>query len=256
MRDIIRNIISGSSSAHAYIIEGRDSSARDAFIRDLSMGLECEAPDADARPCGTCPACRQVAAGSSMDVIRMQMSGKSGYKTEDVNAFTERLNMGAYGRFLIGIIEDSDVLSETLQNKLLKTLEEPLDDVLLLLGSSNSDHLLATVRSRCSIMRLHDEESGTTDSGRADVINAAAVRLGEGGAFHEFREALEKCVKSRDDAMDLIDAAEDMFRESMSAGDRTALMADRIELCERARADLEQGMDRSRALKRLFLELK
>jgi hypothetical protein len=46
-----------------------------------------------------------------------------------------------------------------------------------------------------------------------------------------------------------------MSRESMITGDDPALMADRLELCEKARADMEQGMDRSRALKRLYLEL-
>ena len=252
---IIENITSGASSAHAYIVEGRAGAAREAFIKDLAMGLECLDPDVSARPCGRCDACRQVAAGSSMDIVRMQMSGKTGYKTEDANAFAERLDMGAYGRFLIGIIEDTDSLSETVQNKLLKTLEEPRENVILLLGSSNPDHLLSTVRSRCSTVRMQDGGETDKESAKAEALRDTARMLYGGRAFHEFRDALDKSVKTRADALLLTKLAEDISRERMIAGDDPALMASRLELCEKARADMEQGMDRSRALKRLYLEL-
>lgn len=255
VKDIIGNITGGASSAHAYIVEGRAGAARDAFIKDLAMGLECVDPDVGARPCGRCAACRQVAAGSSMDIVRMQMSGKTGYRTEDANAFSERLDMGAYGRFLIGVIDDADSLSETVQNKLLKTLEEPRSNVILLLGASNPDHLLSTVRSRCSAVRVPDSSVEEDESAKAEALRETARMLYGGKAFHEFRDALEKSVKTRADALLLTELAEDISRERMIAGDDPAIMAERLELCEKARADMEQGMDRSRALKRLYLEL-
>ena len=254
---IIKSIAGGASSAHAYIVEGSAGSGREEFIKKLSMGLECRCADISSRPCGSCDACRQVAAGSSMDIVRMQMSGRTGYRTEDANAFSSRLDMGAYGRYLIGIIDDADSLSETVQNKLLKTLEEPRPDVILLLGTSNPDHLLGTVRSRCSTIRLqtgNDDTDGAANE-KTDALKAAASMLSGDGAFCEFREAVEKCVKTRSDALMLIDHAEEGFRERMMSGDMPAAMADRLELCEKARADIERDMDRNKALKRLRLEL-
>lgn len=255
--EIIENIAGGTSSAHAYIIEGRAGGSRDDFIKSLSMGLECTAPDAASRPCGSCAACRQVAAGSSMDIVRMRKSGKTSYKTEDANAFMSRLDMGAYGRFLIGIIDDADSLSEPVQNKLLKTLEEPHDGTVLLLGTSNRDHLLSTVRSRCSVIRLGGDadREGEADAAALRDISAAASMPGSGAEFHEFRDAVDKCVKTREDALTLIDMTEDRFRERMLAGDSPAAMAEMIGLCETARADIGRDMDKSKALKRLFLEL-
>ena len=254
---IIESIAGGASSAHAYIVEGKAGSGRDDFIKDLSMGLECRCADLSSRPCGCCDACRQVAAGSSMDIVRMHMSGKTGYKTEDANAFCSRLDMGAYGRYLIGIIDDADSLSEIVQNKLLKTLEEPRPDVILLLGTSNPDHLLSTVRSRCSTIRLQPEQDvpDEAESGKTDALKAAAAMIGGEGAFCEFRDSIEKCVKTRSDALMLIDLAEEGFRARMRSGDMPAAMADRLELCERARSDIERDMDRNKALKRLRLEL-
>ena len=252
---IIENITRGASSAHAYIVEGRNRDSRTAFIDSLAMGLECLDPDVSARPCGRCPACRQVAAGSSLDIVRMQMSGKTAYKTEDANLFAERLDMGAYGRFLIGIIDDADRLSETVQNKLLKTLEEPREGVLLFLGSSNPDHLLDTVRSRCSIIRtagyLEDEER----EGVQESFEKAAGMLSGGCMFYEFRDVLEKSVKTREDALALVGAAEDLIRGCMLAGEDPAAMAMKLECCEKARADIERDMDKNKALKRLCLEL-
>lgn len=254
---IIKSIAGGASSAHAYIVEGKAGSGREDFIKRLSMGLECSCADISSRPCGSCDACRQVAAGSSMDIVRMQMSGKTAYRTEDATAFSSRLDMGAYGRYLIGIIDDADSLSETVQNKLLKTLEEPRPDVILLLGTSNPDHLLSTVRSRCSTIRPDPEDAvqDKDEDEKAEALKDAAELLGGEGAFCEFRDAVEKCVKTRSDALMLIDYAEEGFRERMMSGDMPSAMADRLEICEKARADIERDMDRNKALKRLRLEL-
>lgn len=251
---IIKSITGGSSSAHAYLIEGRDAGGREAFMRRLSMGLECLDNDVSARPCGRCAACRQVAAGSSLDMVRMQMSGKTGYKTSDVNDFCERLGMGAYGRYLVGIVDDADSLSETAQNKLLKTLEEPGDDVIILMGTANPDHLLSTVRSRCSSVRLQDDEA--SESEKSENLKALSGLLLSGSEFHSVRESIEKNVKSAADARELIEICEDALRDLMINGDEPLKYAGMIEKCERAAADMETGMDRARALKRLSLELK
>lgn len=252
---IIENITQGMSSAHAYIVEGRSASARNSFMTTLAMGLECTDPKLSSRPCRCCPACRQVAAGSSLDIVRMQMSGKTGYKTEDANAFAERLDMGAYGRFLIGIISEADRLSETVQNKLLKTLEEPREGVLIFLGASNPDHLLDTVRSRCSSIRMEGFDDAEEEEAGAEAVRKAAEMLASRCVFHEFREALDKSVKSRSDALTLVDEAEDIIRGRMLSGDDAAAMAAKLETCEKARADIERDMDRNKALKRLCLEL-
>ena len=158
LKNLIENISEGESSAHAYIIEGRSGSSRNDFLMTLISGLECLNENMQSRPCGRCDACVQVAARTNPDVVYMQKSGKTGYRSEDAIAFTERLSMRPYGRYLIGVVDEAETLSETVQNKLLKTLEEPLKDVLLFLLTSRGDELLSTVKSRCSLIRINEYE--------------------------------------------------------------------------------------------------
>lgn len=257
--DLIRNINSGASAAHAYVIEDEREDVREEFIKTLTQGLECTAKDPGERPCGSCDACRQVAAGTSLDIVRMQKSGKDYYYSQDVVVFTERLDMRAYGNYLIGIIEDAGSLSEIGQNKLLKTLEEPRDSVLLLLGVANSEMLLGTVRSRVSIIRPsafegyeHSDENHTDEAAQ----NTASTMLDSNAAFHEMRTAIDKSVKTKADALKVIDALEDRISGEMRNGGRPDKSAAMLEICERARMDIERDMRIDRALKRLCLEIK
>lgn len=240
MRDraeLIANIKSGRSSAHAFILEGGPKPARDGFIDELLSGLQVH----------------------GLDIVRMQMSGKNGYRTADAEAFSERLEMGAYGEYLVGLIDDADSLSEIIQNKLLKTLEEPRPNVLIILGASNRDSLLGTVRSRCGVIRLTDyidiqeDEYGPDSEGLRKAVTAMTD---SDAAFYEFRDAAEKSVKSRQDALALLDLLEDCLREQMMNGKDPALFAGRIEAAERTRMDIEKDMDKNKALKRLFLEIR
>ena len=230
---IIKSIAGGSNSAHAYIVEGRSGSGRDDFIKKLSMGLECRCVDISSRPCGVCDACRQVAAGSSMDIVRMQMSGKTAYKTEDANAFSSRLDMGAYGRYLIGIIDDADSLSETVQNKLLKTLEEPPPDTCIILVTDHTESLLTTVISRCRILRIKAwndeyilsvlEDRGIPRERAREAVAASngsvgkALELSSDESYWKLRDEVLKCffdATSRSDVLKISNQWKDRKQEA------------------------------------------
>ena len=277
MQELILNINEGAGAAHAYACEGRQGDARSAFMTDFAAGLLCTHDDIRRRPCRRCPACLQAAAGTSMDIVHMNKStgssgtGRETYRVDDAGAFIERLGMGSYGRYLIGIIDDGDSLSETIQNKLLKTLEEPAPNTIILIGVTNSDNLLGTVRSRTSSLRLPDyaEYTGAADGTEEENADSAlpagsealiAMYADRSAAFYEVRSALDKNIKSRENALALLDAVEDVFRDRMT-GARGDIAADpqacayAIEQIGRARMDVRREMQYGRALRRLYLEL-
>ena len=280
LNELVGNISDGARAAHAFAVEGRAGEARSSFIRDLAAGLLCTSPAAEVRPCRRCPSCLQAAAGTSRDIVHMTRStgssktGRETYKVEDAAAFIERLSMGSYGRYLIGIIDEADTLSETIQNKLLKTLEEPSPDTLIILGVSNRDNLLSTVQSRLSFVRISDYEgynsaetgTGQTAAEEDEKLAAAAASItamyaDRSAAFHEVRSALEKNIKTKEDALVLLEVLEDEFRNRMIAAGRREISADpaacayAIEQINTARMDIRREMQHTRALKRLFLDL-
>ncbi len=245
-----------TSSAHAFIVEGRTGETRDRFIRDFVKGLNCECAEVEARPCNSCASCRQIDAGTNMDIIHMDKSGKTAYKVEDAAAMMERLGMGSYGRHIIGVIDEADLLSESIQNKLLKTLEEPEEGAVIVLATTNRDNLLRTVRSRCNVVRIADYDgySETNDAIDSDEeIRDLADKLIGKEQFFTARAAIDKKIKSQEDAITLLGIMEDACRDKMV--NNGSSWAGKVELIETARMDIYRGMQYGKALKRLFLEL-
>jgi len=235
LESLVQNISEGRDGSHAFIIEGRATETRESFARDLIKGLGC----------------------SEIDIVNMGMSGKTGYSVrDDLPPFIERLSMRPYGRYLVGVIQSAELLSETAQNKLLKTLEEPSEGVLILLATSRSEELLRTVRSRCSLVRVQEFEGyrDEEDEKHSEELMAGVMMLLTGSsAFYEFREFLDKNIKTKEDALEFIASAEDRLRRPMAEGKGMQLCADRIETAEKTAMDIIKGMDKNRALKRMYL---
>ena len=136
LSELVQNISEGRSGAHAFIIEGKAGETRDAFITDLLKELGC----------------------TEIDSVFMNMSGKTGYLKDDVIPFMERLSMSPYGRYLAGVINDAELLGEILQNKLLKTLEEPPEYAVIILIADGVANFLPTVLSRCVVLQMRAVE--------------------------------------------------------------------------------------------------
>ncbi len=227
--------------AHAYILEGDAGKERDRMMEEIVMTILCTNRDVDGRACGRCTACRRVQSGTHEDVVRMEQSGKVGYRVQDVSAFTCRLSMNAYGDRMVGIIPAADGLTEVTQGKLLKTLEEPYPGTVILLAVSNRKTLLDTVRSRCVLLRMEPSDEGTAEA-------AEAEKLWDLPFFHEYRKAIDKAFKTQDEALAFLDAAEQIaFKRNDIAG---------VIRIEAARRDIMAGMGWKPALKRLWLELR
>ncbi len=132
----------------------------------LARTLLCNrnAPEA-MEPCGRCEACAQVNAETHPDVIRVRKpEGKSTIPLELLIGAPEvRMQEGFcrdvrlspyYGDRKIAILEDADFLNEEGANCLLKTLEEPPADAVIILIGTSEQKQLPTIRSRCQIIRF------------------------------------------------------------------------------------------------------
>jgi DNA polymerase-3 subunit delta' len=153
--DFLRRAFAGKRLAHAYFFGGPTGVGKLAVARALAMGLHCETTPFEA--CGACQACRTIAAGTHPDVrvIAGPAKDRRDVSIEQVRTLQRDLGFRSLsGRPKVGIVNDAHLLTTQAQNALLKTLEEPSGDSLLVLIAVNAATLEPTILSRCQRVRF------------------------------------------------------------------------------------------------------
>lgn len=199
---------------HAYLIVGTESIGKETLAQALGMALNCADEEASARPCGQCRACRLIASGNHPDVLYSELDGSSGMlRIEEVRSMTQRLALKPYeGRYRVGIFRDFDHARPQVQDALLKTLEEPPPQSLLILLAPSVESLLPTIVSRSQVIRLHPLSTAAIQAalveGRgADPERAALLARLSGGRVGWAIRALEdeSILEQRKSAFDLLE---------------------------------------------------
>lgn len=173
----VLSALSGNRLPHAYLFLGPDGIGKRLFAKALAEAF------------------LGVSVHGHPDVTYLareadEKTGKmpAAIKIEQVRAFIERLSLSAASGKKVAFIEEADRLNGAAANALLKTLEEPRGDTLLLLVAEDESRIPETIRSRCQMIRLHGlsreelaeaiEKRGST---KKDATALAALALGRPG---------------------------------------------------------------------------
>ena len=156
-KDIIQYIqtaVKQEKVSHAYILNGERGAGKKLLANLFAMTLECE--KGGEHPCYECHTCRQIESDNCPDVIKVTHEKPNTISVDDVRTqINNDIMIKPYGaKYKIYIIPDADMLSVQAQNALLKTIEEPPEYAVIFLLTENADSLLATIRSRCVILKL------------------------------------------------------------------------------------------------------
>jgi len=150
----LRRSLEKGATAHAYLFQGPDGVGKALTARVLAQTLNCRRGGSD--PCGECPSCLRIEEGSHPDVLVFSPRGKSRTITIDQLRRMQRaahLNAAMAG-WKVFILRESETMNEEAANSLLKTLEEPPEETLIILISSRPEQLPATIRSRCQTVNF------------------------------------------------------------------------------------------------------
>jgi DNA polymerase III subunit gamma/tau len=133
----------------ALLLAGSMGCGKTSTARILGAALNCEAENqsADVWPCGSCPSCKAVAAGNSLDVIEVDAASNGGI--DAIRQLQELARYGSPGRWKVVLLDEAHAMSRDGFNALLKMLEEPPENTLFVLLTTEPGKIMATVASRC-----------------------------------------------------------------------------------------------------------
>lgn len=137
--------------AHAYLFNGPKGAGQEVIAEWLSMRLFCQNLNNN-EPCGTCRNCQRIINGEHPDVIKVHTEQKT-IKVDAIRLLKQEFTKSAVeGNHKLLLIERADTMTISAQNSLLKFIEEPIGNTIIVLLTENRNLLLPTIISRTQVI--------------------------------------------------------------------------------------------------------
>lgn len=202
-------------TVHAFAFIGGSKESRLELGTFFARTLLCEDPVNGF--CGKCLACRKSEHGNHEDyiVVRKPEDRESIVK-DQILQLIDRLSFKPYGSRYVVLIEDADLMNAASQNKLLKTLEEPQSQAVIILLSPTKDALLPTVLSRCRTCFLEEPSQALTEDLKQASREFLKLILSN-GSYYRKKALIQPFTEDKDDsrglALAFLDALELVCRD-------------------------------------------
>lgn len=214
----LTNAIRQGRIAHAYLFSGSRGVGKTTMARILAKALNCQSgPTAD--PCQSCPACQDITAGHSPDVV--EIDGASNRGIDEVRELREAVKYSPMqGQYRVFIIDEVHMLTKEAFNALLKTLEEPPAHVVFILATTEVHKIPSTILSRCQYFQFRRMTRQEIMSNLSEVARKEGLTLSASGASVLARAA----DGSMRDALSLLDQAAAYSGKEVSEEDLQAML--------------------------------
>lgn len=147
IKKALANAVELNKISHAYLFTGPRGTGKTSIARILAKSLNCQ-QGPTITPCEVCPSCIDIKNSTPMDVI--EIDAASNRKVEDAQNILEKIQyVPVNGKYKIYIIDEVHMLTNHAFNALLKTLEEPPENVIFILATTEPQKVLETITSRC-----------------------------------------------------------------------------------------------------------
>ncbi|KPJ76789.1 MAG: hypothetical protein AMJ54_10280 [Deltaproteobacteria bacterium SG8_13] len=258
----LTNAIASDRVAHAVLFAGPRGTGKTTVARILAKAMNCS-QGPTATPCNTCRSCRDITAGSAVDVF--EIDGASNNSVDQVRELRDNVKyMPAHSAYKIYIIDEVHMLSIPAFNALLKTLEEPPAHIKFLFATTEPNKIPITILSRCQrhdfrrikigSMTDHMQTICEMENFRISKENLAIIARETGGSMRDALSLLDQVITCADgpvddkQVMDLLGIIDRQMifdiATAIFTGDATAI----LEI-------LEEIYDRGHDLKRLHADL-
>ncbi len=177
--------------SHAYLFVGPPGAGKKSAAKAFACSIVCEDGG-----CGVCGTCTRIKRGIHPDVHVIEPEGAAGYLTEQVRDIIHDVSLSPVeAKRKIYLVESADLFNEGSANAFLKTLEEPPDDVVIVLSAHRYDAVMPTISSRCQVVRFRrippaDAVAVLRQQTGAEAAEAEAALAAAGGVVARARDFL------------------------------------------------------------------
>jgi len=219
-------------TTHAYLLAGTDTRGAEDVARSFAAALVADGDD---------QAFDQALRGAHPDVHVFEPAGAAGYLVDQVRELVRDAELAPLrSQHKAYIVKDADRLAGAPANALLKTLEEPPQDVVCILLASQESGVLETIRSRCEVLHLranHPEQP--EDEEVFQLVCAVASRASNRQVLAYAKRLVERSTEGLDDLEDAHAEQLERAGEFLTPGARKEMEAQhKREVSARTRATL------------------
>ena len=198
----LRNSVASGRLAHAYLLCGPRGTGKTSLGRLLAKAANCAAP-LDGEPCNKCGSCTAFLEGRAMDFIEQDAASHN--SVDDIRQLRENVILTPMsGQRKVYLLDEVHMLSNSAENALLKTLEEPPPHIIFVLATTDPHKVSATIISRCQRFDLRRIPASAVVQRLAQICQAEGFALDEAsleeiarsatGSLRDAINALEQVV--------------------------------------------------------------
>jgi DNA polymerase-3 subunit delta' len=153
---MLKQHVAQGTHRQAYLFTGPESVGRSTLALRFAQAINCPQPIELGEPCLDCPTCSQLERYVHPDLAIVEAEHRGGQlKVDQIRALQHGLSLAPYdAQYRIAILQRFEEANRQAANALLKTLEEPPRQVVIILTAVSTDRLLPTIVSRCEVIRL------------------------------------------------------------------------------------------------------
>lgn len=228
----LKNQIKSDRIGHAYLFTGTRGTGKTSIAKIMAKAVNCEHP-VDGNPCGECPTCKAIAAGTSMNVIEIDAASNNG--VDNIREIRDEVQYSpTEGKYKVYIIDEVHMLSISAFNALLKTLEEPPAYVIFILATTEVAKIPITVLSRVQRYDFHRITIDTITDRLKELMEAEHINAEEkalryvakagDGSMRDALSLLDQCIAfylgkdlKYENVLDVLGAVDtDVFKKMLS----------------------------------------